>query len=283
MSTKKETIEIHKDELSAPGIDIASFDNLQEYLNTAHRDDHYMFVILQNGNFLWELDFKEITQIGPAVGFVAPGQVHRYLEAKQCKGWLVFVDNDLVPLQYRDIFITYLNAKQSASVTSDETVFKILPLLASMLEQTHQPLFDSVIRSMIETLTGMVASKILDSQNSVIRPEGQKYNTVVKFKQLIAEHKTKIKQVQEYASLLNISPLYLNEIAKQITGFPASYWINQEILLEAKRMLYYTTLDVKQIAYELGYEDYQYFSRFFKKNTAMTALEFRNSKPLNVQ
>lgn len=166
---------------------------------------------------------------------------------------------------------------------NDETVFKMLPLLVSTLEQAHQPLFNSVLRSMIETLAGMVASKILDSQNSVIRPEGQKYNTVVRFKQLIAEHKTKVKQVQEYASLLNISPLYLNEIAKQITGFPASYWINQEILLEAKRMLYYTTLDVKQIAYELGYEDYQYFSRFFKKNTVMTALEFRNSKPLIVQ
>lgn len=63
MPTKKETIEIHKDELSTPGIDIATFDNLQEYLNTAHRDDHYMFVILQNGNFLWELDFKEITRL----------------------------------------------------------------------------------------------------------------------------------------------------------------------------------------------------------------------------
>ncbi len=80
------------------------------------------------------------------------------------------------------------------------------------------------------------------------------------------------------AAQLHITPLYLNEIVKEITGFPASYWIHQEIMLEAKRLLYYTNLDVKQIAFDLGYEDHAYFSRFFKKNTGLTAGEFRNTK-----
>lgn len=283
MSVKKETVEIHKDELGSVGIDIATFENLEGYLHFAHRDDHYMFIIQQSGYFLWELDFNEISQNGPSISFVAPGQMHRYLDFKECKGWLVFVDNELVPIQYRDIFTSCLNLKQVVSVNSNEAAFKILPLLVTMLSEVSQPLYKSVIRSMTETLAGIIASKILLSQNLITYIGGSKYNTVVKFKQLVGENVKKSRQVQEYASMLNISPLYLNEIVKQITGFPASYWINQEILFEAKRMLYYTTLDVKQIAYELGYEDHAYFSRFFKKNTAMTALEFRSLKPLIIQ
>ncbi|WP_161568405.1 helix-turn-helix domain-containing protein [Flavobacterium cupreum] len=280
MSAKKEAIEVHKDELGSIGVDLATFDNLNEYLHVAHRDNHYMFIIQQTGYFLWELDFNEINQTGPSVSFVAPGQMHRYLDVKECSGWLVFVDNELVPVQYREIFTSCLNLKQVAAVDHDEAAFKILPLLVEMLKEESQPLYKSVIRSMIETLAGIMATRILLSQNLMPYIGGTKYNTVVTFKQLVGEKIKESKQVQEYASLLNISPLYLNEIVKQITGFPASYWINQEILLEAKRMLYYTTLDVKQIAYELGYEDHAYFSRFFKKNTAMTALEFRNLKPL---
>lgn len=76
--------------------------------------------------------------------------------------------------------------------------------------------------------------------------------------------------------MLNITPLYLNEIVKEITGFPASYWIQQETILEARRLLYYTDLDIKQIAYRLGYDDHAYFSRFFKKSTGNTASQFRN-------
>ncbi|GAA5087448.1 hypothetical protein GCM10023210_10290 [Chryseobacterium ginsengisoli] len=100
---------------------------------------------------------------------------------------------------------------------------------------------------------------------------------------MIQIHYKELKQVKEYASLLNITPLYLNEIVKEITGFSASHWIHQEIILEAQRLLYYTDLDIKQIAFQLGYEDHAYFSRFFKKNTGNTASQFRERKPLFVQ
>lgn len=101
----------------------------------------------------------------------------------------------------------------------------------------------------------------------------------MKFRQLIKEQYKDCKLVKDYAALLNITPLYLNEVMKEISGFAASYWIHQEIVLEAQRLLYYTGLDIKEIAFELGYEDHAYFSRFFKKNTGMTASSFRNKKP----
>lgn len=54
---------------------------------------------------------------------------------------------------------------------------------------------------------------------------------------------------------------YLNECVKNITGFSVSYHIQQRIILEAKRMLFYTNKSIKEIAIELGYDDYPYFSK----------------------
>jgi AraC-like DNA-binding protein len=280
---KKPVIHLHQDELKDTAVEVVSINGLIKPIQAAHRDDHYIFIIQQDGYFLWELDFAKLKLSGPSICFVTPGQVHRYLDLDECEGWLVFVDPTLIPNSHREIFNTYLNANQSTSVQQDDAVFQALALLLKILDQKSLPLQKALLTSIVETLAGLIISHIIQSQNSVNLMGGQKYHTFVRFKQLIIEKYKELKQVKAYAALLHITPLYLNEVVKEISGFSASHWINQEILLEAKRMLYYTPLDVKEIAYALGYDDHAYFSRFFKKHTGITALVFRNSKPSFVQ
>lgn len=271
----KNTILLHQHELKTTSVEIKPMKSLNRTVQVPHRDDHYMFIVQQKGHFSWELDFTAITLSGPSLCFVAPGQVHRYTGYKNCEGWLVFVDSGLISTQFREIFDTYLNTHQSVPVQKEDAVFKIMPLLEDTLHQPSMPLRKIVMRSLIAALAGMTASKIIQSQNATNLIGGQKYDTVLRFKQLVNAQFKELKQVKAYASLLNITPLYLNEVVKEITGFAASHWIHQEILLEAKRLLFYSSLDVKQIAFDLGYEDHAYFSRFFKKNTGMTATAFR--------
>jgi AraC family transcriptional regulator, transcriptional activator of pobA len=280
---KKPVILLHQDELKDMVVDVASINDLTEPIPTAHRDDHYMFIIQQDGYFLWELDFAKITLSGPSICFVAPGQVHRYLKFNECAGWLVFVAPSSIPNAHREMFDSYLNVNQSTSVQQDDAVFQVVALLLKISDQKSLPLQKALLTSLVETLTGLIISHIIQLQSTAHLMSGQKYHMFVCFKQLITEKYKELKQVKAYAVLLHITPLYLNEVVKEITGFSASHWINQEILLEAKRMLYYTSLDVKEIAYLLGYDDHAYFSRFFKKHTGMTALVFRNSKPCFVQ
>lgn len=280
---KKQSIPIHVAELEENGIEIHRISSNIEPYQMPHRDDHYMFIIQQAGSMLMEVDFKEVAIPGASLFFVAPGQVHRYLRFEDAQGWLLFVDTSLLSVQSRDIFSTYFNAGQIASVQKDDAVFKLVPLLEEVVGNALIPLREKLISSLTDSLTSLIASSIIKAKHVTHVIGGQKYNTVIRFKKLVAEKYSTLKQVKAYAEMLNISPLYLNEIAKEITGFPASYWISQEIILEARRMLYYTTLDVKQIAYALGYDDHAYFSRFFKKQVGMTALAFRNIKPLIVQ
>jgi len=88
-----------------------------------------------------------------------------------------------------------------------------------------------------------------------------------------------MKTPAEYAESLHITPAYLNEVVKDTTGYPVSYWIHNEIVLEAKRMLFYTEQSVKEIAHILGYVDVAYFIRLFKKRTQITPLQFRQKYP----
>jgi AraC family transcriptional regulator, transcriptional activator of pobA len=272
---KTAKIALHEKELDSLGVNMKSFADLNDTIKTAHRDDHYMFILQLKGEFLLEIDFAAVKMKGASLCFVTPGQVHKYLSKKENKGWFVFVDVSLVTEQYREIFDAYQHVRQVVAADIEDVVFKSMPIFEQVLSAGPDALNRSVISFQLGAILGLIASKIVQPKTGGAVINSQRYHLTNRFKALIREKYKDVKQVQQYAELLNISPLYLNEVVKELTGFPASYWIQQEILLEARRLLYYTVLDVKQIAYELGYEDHAYFSRFFKKNTGTTAVEFR--------
>ncbi len=82
-------------------------------------------------------------------------------------------------------------------------------------------------------------------------------------------------EVADYAALLHISAGHLGDVVKAQSGKPAIVHVHERLLLEARRSLVHTELAVKEIAYELGFEDASYFNRFFKRMSGQTPVEYR--------
>ena len=97
------------------------------------------------------------------------------------------------------------------------------------------------------------------------------------FRQLVKEHFPKLKKPADYASKMALTVSYLNDTVKSTTGFHATWLIQQEIFREAQRLLFYTDKSVKEVAFQLGYDDYKYFIRMFGKITGMSPASFRKS------
>lgn len=83
--------------------------------------------------------------------------------------------------------------------------------------------------------------------------------------------------VQFLANQLNVTPNYLSDILRELTGLNAQQHIHQKLIDKAKEILSTTNLSVSQIAYQLGFEYPQSFNKLFKNKTEVTPLEFRNS------
>ncbi|PZR25418.1 MAG: hypothetical protein DI535_18270 [Citrobacter freundii] len=104
---------------------------------------------------------------------------------------------------------------------------------------------------------------------------GKDQLTVTLFLRLVARDFKSKKMVADYAGIMHLSPNYLNKLVKKITGFPASYHIQQQILAEAKKQALNRDHSMKQIAYSLGFENVFHFSRFFKVNTGINFSQFK--------
>ena len=98
-----------------------------------------------------------------------------------------------------------------------------------------------------------------------------------KLKDAIVENFKTKHSPAEYAGLLYISPKALAKITKSHFNKTLSHLINERIIIEAKRELYLTNKPIKEIAYELGYEDEYYFSRFFKVNADVSPQLYRET------
>jgi AraC family transcriptional activator of pobA len=98
-----------------------------------------------------------------------------------------------------------------------------------------------------------------------------------RLKAAIEEHFASLHSPGDYAGLLNISTAALNKVAKAHFNKTLSNLITERIITEAKRQLYLTAKPVKQIAFELGFNDEFYFSRFFKGKVAISPQFYRDT------
>ena len=98
------------------------------------------------------------------------------------------------------------------------------------------------------------------------------------FKHLVDEKYASWHKVNEYAAEVHLSPKYLSQTVKQFTGKSAKEFIQDRLVLEAKRLLLHTELSVKEVAYRIGFEEPLHFSSFFKKKVNISPTLFRDRK-----
>ncbi len=110
-------------------------------------------------------------------------------------------------------------------------------------------------------------------------PGDDKFNLIRKYNLYVEMHFRKEHQVQFYAGLLNKSPKTISNYFTLYSKKSPLQYIHDRIIMEAKRLFYYTDKSVKEIADELGFEDVSHFSKFFKKYTSQTPSALKKPLP----
>jgi AraC-like DNA-binding protein len=141
------------------------------------------------------------------------------------------------------------------------------------MQSANRSFSQHVVCTLATAIAGMIAEAY--RQQQPVAFSKRLTSITLQFKTLVDVHLKTIKSPALYAFMLNISPAYLNEAVKKTTGFPAGYWIQSAAMLEAKRLLFYTGKSIKEIAFELGYDDYAYFTRLFTRLSGMPPTLFR--------
>lgn len=135
----------------------------------------------------------------------------------------------------------------------------------------------SLLSSVFYLLAGAWTKSQSAEDYDVTAPQGRGRMIFDQFIRLVSEHHMTHRNVGFYADKLCLTPKYLSKLIKNATGRSAPDWIDSYVILEAKNMLKYSPISIKEIVYRLNFSNQSVFYKFFKARTGMTPSEYRSS------
>lgn len=176
----------------------------------------------------------------------------------------------------------YYGASTVPIIHLDEKDIDILTTLFKMLNiemESRDNLQLEMLQMMLKRLL-ILCTRIYKDQNIGSKLRTQSIDTIREYNYLVEQHFRTKHTVKEYADLLFKSPKTLSNQFKKYGDITPQQFIQNRIMLEARRSLTYTEKSVSEIGFELGFSDIQAFSRFFSKQEGCSPQNFRNREVL---
>lgn len=220
--------------------------------------------------------------------FTAPGQVFEKPKHKKTKGFLILLHPDFLlsyPLakkikQYG--FFSY-STDEALQVSEKEkkTLFSVFKIIDEELKSRTDDFSQDVVMSQIELLLNY-SSRYYKRQFITFKAVNDRL--IEKFEKVLESYfnddeelQNGMPTVQNLADQLNVSANYLSDMLRSLTGLNTQQHIHNRFIETAKEILSTTDLSVSEIAYHMGFEYPQSFTRLFKSKTNQTPLEFRQT------
>jgi AraC-like DNA-binding protein len=161
---------------------------------------------------------------------------------------------------------------------NEQEKFDILWRMFCIEMESKDDLQVEMLQMMLKRLL-ILCARLYKEQNEITVDKSQNIDLVREFNILIETHFRSKHSVTEYAEMLNKSPKTLSNIFSKIYHKTPLQFIQERLILEAKRQLLYSDKTIKEIAYEIGFDDIQSFSRFFKGKLGVSPSDFKNQSP----
>ncbi len=246
-----------------------------------HKHNFYATMLFTRGSGVHEVDFSVYDVRPGSVFLLAPGQTHSWELSEDIDGFIFFHTQEFFDMVFvRERIREY---PIYTSVYHSSAIY----ITGNFLQHITQ-LFEQILMEYKNTqwkkhqLILNIASQLYIELNRFAIAETDfpiahysQYNfRFLEFEDLLETHFLTVKSPAQYADWLHITPKHLNRITRSLVNKTTTDIVLERVVLEAKRMLIYTGKSFNEIASVLGYEDYSYFSKLFKKRSGETPRDF---------
>ncbi|MDR2913398.1 MAG: AraC family transcriptional regulator [Tannerella sp.] len=251
-----------------------------------HRYNFYCLVLITDGREEITInDNKHMVQPGMLITSI-PGDIWSWQQDTQLNGYVLIWEEEFLLSFFNDqLFLqkfSYLQSdRQSPFLHLERELYnRVCHLLSEMVSEIHdrEKIDRHVLRAMLyETLMLLNRAENIGNKSLSINDVSASHYVDSLVKLVNADYATQ-HGTKYYADKLCITPNYLNKIVRRSLGTTTKSYIRNKILLEAKRLLTYTTLSVTEITDRLHFESTSYFVRWFHKYVGCTPVQYRGQK-----
>jgi AraC family transcriptional regulator, transcriptional activator of pobA len=248
-----------------------------------HRHDFFEVLYLLKGSGYHVIDTNKYEIKPPCVFFMSPGQAHKLELSNDIEGFIFIFTADFYLLN-RSNQNTLIEFPFFYTIHQDNPPLLLknesdIRFLESLFRQSISEIRDAVesntemLRSILDLILTTCAARYEVTENLLNKGKGQ--ILVKRFFHLVEENHQKNLSMSDYSGMIGITPNHLTQTVKLLTGKTSSQIVKAKQLLEIKRLLVHTNLSVSEIANQLNFEDQSYFTKFFKRETGITPIQYR--------
>jgi AraC-like DNA-binding protein len=263
------------------------FIDMDPSIMESHQKDFFEVNINREDKGMFYHRHKSYTNLSYSLSFMSPNQIFKYVPSEEGneEGIIIFFKPSVFhpTKQNYDISSIYPLFKLHANPVyrlSPEQVNTLYPLFEDIYNEClkNDPVSDKMIRAYLEIILQMGLRTV--KQNSQLLYLNRHEEITYQFEELLSDNTSRIKKLTNYADALHISPAYLSECIKKTTGRTAKQIMVDYQIIKAKSMLNQSSITIKELAIQLGFDEVTNFTKFFKKNTGQTPTQFRKN-PIN--
>lgn len=265
---------------------VFSFES-NDFFNHIQRNNYYSIIWIQQGKGKLKADFSDYKFSHNSLLAFSPYQPFMLTPENDLSGIAIQFHSDFFCIHKHQQEVAcngvlFNNIYQPPIVTINEIA---KPTFRMLIEQMKSEIQNAAL-AQYELLISYLKIFLINASRLKIEQQSEAKNAtsnlkepfiLQSLKEAIEKNYKEMHTASDYAAILNITPKALAKISKGYLNKTITSLISERIIIEAKRELYLTNKPIKQIAYELGYDDEYYFSRFFKTNTDISPQIYRNT------
>lgn len=247
-----------------------------------HSHSYYQIIWFFEDGGAHLVDFKTFDLKENTILFISKDQIHAFDDNMEVNGWLIHFNESFFMHSDVDIFLKYniFNSQQNPCYSIKPKILEVATSYILMIQKEleERQLFghEEVIRFLLKSfliILERIHRKTFEEKLEINNPYELQF---FKFKELVEENYKKGFSVAHYSGLMNISSKTLSTITNSIVSKSPSQIISDRVVLEAKRLLKFTTFQIGEVAYKIGFEDPSYFVKYFKRFVGQSPSTYRN-------
>jgi AraC family transcriptional regulator, transcriptional activator of pobA len=259
------------------------FEKNKDALTSPHRTSFYHIIFYTEGSPTHLVDFKPVKMEPGSFLFIGKDQVHFFDSETKFKGkailftanFFALTDNDLKFLHHSFLFNDFQRVS-TIHANADSSILISFQEIEKELSHPADPYQHHILKNHLHNLL-LAAERELQHTRLPGSKKGADLDYSVLFRDMLEKNFRKIKTVQSYAKQIQVSEKRLSKATANTFGKTPKQIIDDRVLLEAKRMLVHSSLSIKEIGFDVGFEETTNFIKYFKKHTGKTPTEFRES------
>ena len=252
-------------------------ENMPKYFRTSH----YAILFVTQGSLSGRVNMVDFEMKAPAAVYIFNDHVLHYnssspdLKVRLISFSPVIAEELSLSLHYDNLQYAYARPAAQLDETSMQTIIHYLDLMEILMQKESQERRTTIIK-LIQSLSSFFYEFHANSLSSQ-KPFSRSEELAGQFLSLVDMHCHEHHNIKWYADALHLTPVYVSNVVKQVTGQTAGDNITDCLVRKAKSMLLTSTLSVQQISDRLGFQNQSHFGTFFRRAVGVSPQKFRRN------